>query len=223
MDNAEVLNNMELYNMKRSVPSVALKTITGGRLKGMSDINPQWRIEALTELFGACGIGWGYNVTARWTEEVKHGNDENPAREIIAFTDIILWYMWNGERREVCGTGGSMLASIEKGGIKANDEAYKMATTDAIGVACKQIGIAADVYFNRSDSKHETSSPESVVKPSGITEGQIGRIRQGLATYNIEEKEILERYSLKRLEDMTPDILKKFNDEWETIKSGSKG
>ena len=29
-----------------------------------------------------------------------------------------------------------------------NDEAYKMALTDAISVACKQLGVGADVYLS---------------------------------------------------------------------------
>lgn len=54
----EIKVNMELYNRYRSVPENAQKTITGGRLNGMTDINPMWRLKCLTETFGACGKGW---------------------------------------------------------------------------------------------------------------------------------------------------------------------
>ena len=43
-----------IWNKVRSVPKEAIKAITGGRLKGMSDINPVWRFEKLTEMFGPC-------------------------------------------------------------------------------------------------------------------------------------------------------------------------
>ena len=49
--------NLSVYNKVRSVPQTALKAIGAGRLKGMSDINPVWRIKIMTETFGICGIG----------------------------------------------------------------------------------------------------------------------------------------------------------------------
>ena len=42
------MNNMKFYDYGRSVPEVAMKPINAGRLKGMSDINPMWRIKTLT-------------------------------------------------------------------------------------------------------------------------------------------------------------------------------
>ena len=54
--------NMDLYNRVRAVPKEAKSTIKGGRLKGMTDIKPIWRIERLTEEFGPCGIGWYYTI-----------------------------------------------------------------------------------------------------------------------------------------------------------------
>ena len=44
------MENLELYNKLKSVPQEYLKTIQAGRLKGMSDIKPQWRIQQLTEV-----------------------------------------------------------------------------------------------------------------------------------------------------------------------------
>ena len=46
------MENLELYEKVRSVPENAQKEIKGGRLKGMTDINPMWRIKKLTEEFG---------------------------------------------------------------------------------------------------------------------------------------------------------------------------
>ena len=45
-------DNLNLYNKWRTAPENALKPITAGNLKGKSDINPQWRIQVLTETFG---------------------------------------------------------------------------------------------------------------------------------------------------------------------------
>lgn len=133
-------DNLKLYNAVRAVPQEAQRPINGGRLKGMTDINPVWRIKALTEQFGPCGIGWYYTTDHQWTE--TYGN------EVVAFVNISL-YIKNGDEwsKPICGSGGSKLVTIEKSGPYVSDEAYKMATTDAISVACKQLGMAADIYF----------------------------------------------------------------------------
>lgn len=144
------MDNLELYERYRTVPEEAKKKITGGRISGMTDINPMWRIKKLTEEFGPCGIGWYYTVTNRWLE--KSGD------EVAAFVDLEL-YVKNGEgwSMPIVGNGGSKFATKEKGGIFVSDECYKMATTDALSVSCKQLGIGADVYFDRDTTKYETA------------------------------------------------------------------
>ena len=57
------MENLTLYNKVANVPKEAQKTITAGRIKGMTDINPMWRIKTLTEQFGVCGFGWKYVIT----------------------------------------------------------------------------------------------------------------------------------------------------------------
>ena len=62
------MENMKIYEAVRKVPDSAKKNIRGGRLKGMTDINPMWRIKALTEQFGPCGIGWKVEVNRTWQD-----------------------------------------------------------------------------------------------------------------------------------------------------------
>ena len=52
------MKNMEVWNAIKQPPPEALKMITGGRLAGKTDINPQWRYQSMTEQFGMCGVGW---------------------------------------------------------------------------------------------------------------------------------------------------------------------
>lgn len=141
------MDNMDIYNRVRTTPDAAKKTIGGGRLKGFTDINPQYRIECLTKLFGPCGTGWFYVVDKQWTEQVGD--------EVLCFVNISLFYIVDGDwSKPVFGTGGSGLLKMESGGLRPTDEGYKMATTDAISVACKQIGIGADVYWEKGESKY---------------------------------------------------------------------
>ena len=57
-----------------------------------------------------------------------------------------------------------MLISKEKGSLATNDEAYKMALTDAISVAAKALGVAADVYWSNDPTKYSTT-PNSPAPP----------------------------------------------------------
>lgn len=141
--------NMRIYDAVRSVPEEAKRAITAGRLKGKTDINPMWRIKALTELFGPCGDGWGYTIDRLWIEEGAKG-------EKCAFAMISLWYKReDGTRSEpVVGIGGNMLVANEKNGLYTSDECYKMALTDAISVACKALGFGADVYWSADRTKY---------------------------------------------------------------------
>jgi len=141
-------DNLRYYDALRSVPGHALRRIRAGRLKGKSDISPQWRYEAMTKIFGPCGIGWKFSIDRKWTEPGDKG-------QVFAFVDISVHIKVDGDWSEpIPGTGGSMLVVSEKSGLYCNNEAWKMATTDALSTSLKMLGVAADVYSGLSDSKH---------------------------------------------------------------------
>lgn len=145
------MSNLEIYNQLKSVPEEAKKKITGGRLSGMTDIKPMWRIEKLTEIFGVCGIGWKTIIKNK--EIIEGANNEK-----IAIVDIELYVKVNDEWSEpIEGTGGSSFISKEKNGLYTSDECFKMAYTDALSVACKSLGMGADVYWG--DSKYNSNEP----------------------------------------------------------------
>lgn len=151
------MGNMDIYNAVSAVPVSAQKRISGGRLNGMTDINPMWRIRELTELFGPCGIGWKYKIVREWLETASTG-------EVGAFVDIELQYRITPDANwsePIPGTGGSKFVAAEKGNnLRASDECYKMALTDAISVACKALGFGADIYWDAGRTKYNVAPPE---------------------------------------------------------------
>jgi hypothetical protein len=157
-------DNMKIWNAVKRPPESALKSITGGRLKGMTDIKPQWRYQVMTELFGSCGDGWKLTIERLWTEP---GNDG----QIMAFAQVNLQYKVPHQDSEgksfmiwsqpVPGVGGSMLVANESKGAHSSDEGFKMAVTDAASTAMKLIGVGADIYFGQYDgSKYLTPEVE---------------------------------------------------------------
>jgi hypothetical protein len=155
------MGNMELWELVEKPPETALRPITGGRLKGKTDINPQWRYKKLTEIFGQCGTGWRYTIDKVWTEKTVHTD------EIMCFA-IVSLYVFDKELKvwshAVVGIGGNSIHTKESTGMHANDEGYKMAVTDALSVACKMLGFGSAIYEGRLDgSKYPTEKPQSAV------------------------------------------------------------
>jgi len=153
------MSNLDLYNRFSTVPKEAQKDIKAGRLKGMTDINPMWRIKMLTEEFGICGVGWKYVITDKRIVEGANG-------VVCAFVDIDLFVKVDGQWSDaIQGTGGSTFVAKENAGLYTSDECFKMALTDAISVACKALGMGANVYWQDGRTKYTEVPAETPPTP----------------------------------------------------------
>lgn len=152
-------DNLKIWDAVAKPPKEALKEIRGGRLKGMTDIKPQWRYKVMTEQFGMCGIGWKYVTIKEWVEPASDN-------QIVCFVNIELFVKSDGEWSDaIPGSGGSMLVEKETRGLHTSDEAFKMATTDALGVAMQKIGVAADIYMGKWTGSKYKDEPQSSPTP----------------------------------------------------------
>ncbi len=150
---------MTLYNKFKDTPAEARKEIKGGRLNGFTDINPMWRIKRLTEVFGPCGIGW-------WVDDIEKWIEQGANDELCAFVRLKLYFKHNGEiSRGIEGIGGSSFVTKERNGLYTSDECFKMAFTDALGSACKLLGMSADIYYQNDRSKYNNApKPDEKIK-----------------------------------------------------------
>ena len=188
-------NNLENYEKLRTVPKEAQKQFNNGKFSG-TDINPMWRIKKMTEVFGMCGIGWYVEVVNR--EMIKADNGEQSA-----FVSVNLYIKdeKSGEwSKPIYGEGGNSYEKVTRNGISVSDEAFKMAYTDAIGSACKMIGMGADVYWNEDRTKY-SSKEEQDVNDKKITQGQLGVLKKVYVGENLTR--LLENNGLDNLEDMS--------------------
>lgn len=145
------MGNMRFFEAFGTTPKEARKMIQAGNLKGKTDINPMWRIKALTEAFGPQGEGWKL--------EVRDVRVTEAAGEAMVHCWLDLYYKTEGGEwsAPVPGFGGNKLCGKGKGdGL--NDEAYKMAFTDALSVCCKGLGMSADIYYEADRTKY--TAPE---------------------------------------------------------------
>ena len=147
-------DNLHIYRQVSSVPEDAQKPFESSWGKTLTEINGMWRIQKLTELFGPCGEGW-------FTEVTRQERVDFPNGEVCVFTDINLYLKdtktgrWS---KPIRGTGGNRLVLKNADGLFIDDEAYKKAYTDALGIACKALGFGADIYWGRNDSKYDSGT-----------------------------------------------------------------
>lgn len=151
--------NLRLYDLGRSVPKNAQKPFSNGRFSG-TDINPMWRIKKLTEMFGPVGFGWYTEVTRQETIPADDGN-------IMVFVDINL-FVKDGDTwsKPIFGTGGNTLKAKGKG----DDDGFKKAYTDALSIACKALGIGADIWYSadvNADFSSKYADMYTDEKPTG--------------------------------------------------------
>lgn len=159
------MDNLYIYEKTRAVPENAQKPIKAGRLKGMTDINPMWRIKVLTETFGVCGIGWKTEIVRTWLDEGANG-------EVTANVEILLYVKVDGAWSDgIPGIGGSKLVTKETSGLYTDDECYKKAHTDAISVACKALGVGADIYWNENTKYSGYGNDNAPAKPQNPPQG----------------------------------------------------
>jgi hypothetical protein len=174
---SEQNKNLVLWEKIRSCPIEAQKKIGGGKLTGMTDISPIWRIKTLTEQYGVCGIGWYYDITERQVFEGAGG-------EKVVHVEINL-FVKDGDAwsKPIQGVGGSELIKTEKGKLVTNDEAFKMALTDALSVSCKSLGMAADIYWDKDKTKYTTEDIEFITSDDKDTFETLGISESAVAIY----------------------------------------
>ena len=160
---------LNIWNSFNQPPKTALKEIQAGRMKGKSDINPQWRYKAMTETFGVVGFGWKFTVDKMWTELAANG-------ETMVFVNVSVYINISGEwSQAIPGTGGATLIVSESKGMYNDDDAYKKATTDALSTAMKMLGVAADIYMGLWDG--------AKYKEPAQTDNESERKAKGLKTF----------------------------------------
>ena len=189
-------DNLRFWNEIKQVPAQFVKPIQAGRMRGMSNISPQWRLQAMTHQFGICGIGWKYTIDNKWIESIEDGQK-------AAFVDISLYVKVDGEWSDaIPGHGGSMFVAKEKAGLYVSDEAYKMAITDALSVAMKSLGMASDIYMGNFDgSKYSLDTTQATKPPvEYITESQCADLKSMLDEKQINYPDFLRYFKIEKLE-----------------------
>ena len=174
------VGNLDIYNAVRAVPKEAQKPFNNGSFSG-TDINPMWRIKALTEQFGVAGFGW-------WTEDVRYWLEPAEDGTVAAFCSLSLRVrLSDAVSGPIHGIGGNLFVQATKNGKRASDEAFKKAYTDALGIAAKALGVGADIWYEKDPTAKYKTGGEVDSKPpllcpvcGGIVSGRKGKSPQAV-------------------------------------------
>jgi hypothetical protein len=150
------MEKMTIWNAGYKVPKDAQKDFNNGRFKG-SSIEPTWRYRVLTELFGACGMGWRFvQVNSCYSPS---GNAHYCTGYIEYVTEGTLADPEARVHRTSTLTGGTPVYD------KGQDETPKMSETDCISKICHHMGIAGEVYAGKFDGdKYQMPTGEPAQK-----------------------------------------------------------
>ena len=186
------MNTREKWNRLARVPQTALEPIKYGALKGKHSINPQWRYKAMTEVYGQCGTDWGHRLVN--TEIVNGVNDE-----VLIFVEVAVWVGMSepGEVQEFTGVGGAKVVIKDKNGLRNNDEAMKMAYTDALGTALKYVGVGSEIYEGNFDGCKYANPVAASGLAVKINEDQVIEIEQLIKISGADKKRFLNHANVK--------------------------
>lgn len=149
MNSSSSDKNLRIWDkLGRTDPAHTKAFNRSGGFKGTA-IKPMWCNLRMTEVFGPCGLRWGMTEPKFETREA--------ADEMLVFCTVGLWYIEDDSERAgsasktIYGVGGDKYLIKQSSGIRASDEAFKAAYTDALSNAMKFIGVAADVHMGLFD------------------------------------------------------------------------
>lgn len=148
----------DLWDSVATTPPSKTKAITGKPYRGTSP-QPYYLIRRATEVFGPCGIGWGFNIIE---ERIEDGSQNVR----IHIARVRVWYEWAGKRGEVEHVGQTVFCGVNKHGPFTDEDAPKKSVTDALVKAMSLIGFAGDIFSGRyDDSKYVDSLVEEANRP----------------------------------------------------------
>jgi hypothetical protein len=185
--------------LDEQLPADAYKAIAGTHGKDgseLTDIDPNYATEVLNQVFGPCGLGWGYAYNPgdlQLTVEQRPRSSGTGTRRVClaVLSKLSVWY------KLVKPDGAEVLCQIDAGGASDNDdEAYAMkgAITYAIGNALSKIGWQQSVYLGKRSHKTvkaATPKPGNPVK-AAAAKAPVPAVARPAAKAAAAEGEIVE-------------------------------
>ena len=122
---------------------------------GFTSINGIYLIRKATSIFGAMGIGWGFEILEeRYDEGVPFMTKD--VGQVMAKSHTIkleLWFKQDGELGKVVNFGHTKYIYKTKNGHMIDEEAPKKSLTDAIKKCLSMLGFSADIFMGQYEDR----------------------------------------------------------------------
>lgn len=149
-------DNLRIWSQVEKTDPAFTKSATVNGQK-ITSITTLWPIKKATEVWGPCGIGWGYEIIEDRFDQgapifQKNGDDSVEICKSVTHTILIkLWYTYEGSRGEVLSYGHTPYLYRSKYGVSEDTEAPKKSLSDALKKALSMLGFSADVFSGQFD------------------------------------------------------------------------
>ena len=199
--------------IEQTDPRYTNRMKTGAKL---TSINGEYQMKRMTELFGPCGIGWGFKIeTSEMIECGLIDGDETMGQEIVHTLHVELWYrsslagppvslspgqesIVEIEKCYITGIGHTQFryrASYEgKRYARVDAEYEKKSLTDALTNAMAKLGMAADVRMGMFDDDDyvEGLRDDIAIEESGDAEAEAASQRHDFEDWYAIHMELVE-------------------------------
>ena len=190
--------NVKLWDKSYATDRKHTKAFTkSGGFKGTA-ISPMYLVRKATEVFGPCGLGWGFYDADVRVEEV--GGTK------VWYTQVVMWYIHpeTKQRGTVSQWGGTVMTFGKEG--QPDDEAAKKSSTDGLTKCLSYLGFGADVHLNDSSkySSHESgygeqSEPQEQPQPKTTAKAAAKAATENHEKFPVAMSKVLEANSMAEL------------------------
>lgn len=196
-------NKMWLWDQAFVTDPIAVKPITGKQYNGNSP-KPYWIIKRATEIFGACGQGWGVEVKSE-------GFHRMTDTDVMHTAVVVVWYMKDGVRCHVEQMGQTKACyktngkDGKEGKMMLDEDAGKKSVTDGMVKALSMLGFAGDIFSGRwDDSKYveEAAAITQARESPKITSEQVATLTALATELKIDMPAFLKYGNVQSLADI---------------------
>ncbi len=140
------MTNTDLWDRVCRTDPKHVKPITGKQYSGNSP-KPYYIVRRLTEEFGPCGTGWGFDILNERFERLSD-------HDVLHVAKVEFWY--GADRKSFQQMGQTKAAYMtSKGTLLVDEDAPKKSVTDALVKCASYLGFAGDIFMGAwDDSKY---------------------------------------------------------------------
>jgi hypothetical protein len=163
---------LTLWDMWGTTPPSQTKRVdTGGR--SFTTISAYWQFHRATELFGPCGVGWG------WTPPVWSIQFEGTDAPLLVVS-LTVWIETGNGRAEAPLVNAQEMFMGKGDRRRVDDDVFKKLVTDTITKGLSYFGASSDVFLGLFDDNRYLAAAKAEEEKQRRTTAQKAEVTPGV-------------------------------------------